>query len=247
MSKILVIDDERATLAMFRLFLGAYGYEVLTAENGAAGIEVLRKERPSIVITDIKMPGMDGIEVLQQIKEIDPETEVIVITGHGDMDLAIEALDLNATDFINKPIQKEALDVALRRAEERLKLTKRGEKNEISLRTVDDVTIMDVQGNVTSRSELPLFDAYEKASAEGGVKIVLHFDEISSINGEGINLLFQLLTRSKQRDQLVVITGVSENFKKVFEMVGITRFAKIIDREEEAINSLAQRRSPPEP
>ncbi|MBL7176555.1 MAG: response regulator [Desulfobacteraceae bacterium] len=153
MSKILVIDDERATLSMFRLFLGAYGYEVLTAENGAAGIEVLRKERPSIVITDIKMPGMDGIEVLQQIKEVDPETEVIVITGHGDMDLAIEALDLNATDFINKPIQKEALDVALRRAEERLKLTKRGEKNEISLRTVDDVTIMDVQGNVTSPLE----------------------------------------------------------------------------------------------
>ena len=138
---------------MFRLFLGAYGYEVLTAENGATGIEILRKERPSIVITDIKMSGMDGIEVLQQIKEVDPETEVIVITGHGDMDLAIEALDLNATDFINKPIQKEALDVALRRAEERLKLNKRGEKNEISLRTVDDVTIMDVQGNVTSPLE----------------------------------------------------------------------------------------------
>jgi anti-anti-sigma factor len=247
MSKILVIDDERATLSMFRLFLGAYGYEVLTAENGAAGLELVRKERPPIVITDIKMPGMDGIEVLQRIKEIDPETEVIVITGHGDMDLAIEALDLNATDFINKPIQKEALDLALGRAEQRLNVTKSGEENEISLRTVDGITIIDIQGNVTSRTEPLLFDAYEKASSEGGANIVLHFDKISSINGEGINILFQLLTRSKQRNQRVVISGVYKNIKKVFEMIGITRFAKIIDREDEAIDSLIQRRSPPKP
>ncbi len=130
MNKILVIDDERATLAMFRLFLEAYGYTVLTAENGTQGLEVFKKERPPIVLTDVKMPGMDGFEVLQQIKEMDSDSEVIVITGHGDMDLAIQALNLNASDFINKPIQKEALDVALRRAEERLKLTKRGEKND---------------------------------------------------------------------------------------------------------------------
>jgi len=122
MNKILVIDDERATLNMFHLLLGAHGYTVLTAENGVEGLEVFRKERPPIVLTDIKMPGMDGFEVLQQIKEMDSDSEVIVITGHGDMDLAIQALNLNASDFINKPIQKDALDMALRRAEERIKL-----------------------------------------------------------------------------------------------------------------------------
>lgn len=120
MAKILVIDDEKPTLKMFRLFLSAYGYEVLTAENGAEGLEIFKKERPPIVLTDIKMPGIDGLAVLQKIKEIDKNTEVIVITGHGDTDLAKQALTLDAVDFINKPIKKEALDAALKRAQKRL-------------------------------------------------------------------------------------------------------------------------------
>ena len=125
MDKILVIDDEEPTLAMFRLFLEAYGYKVLTAENGAKGLEIFRKEKPSIVLTDIKMPGIDGLAVLQQIKEIDPAAEVIVISGHGEMDLAKQALNLNAVDFINKPNSKEALDAALKKAEEKLQLSKK--------------------------------------------------------------------------------------------------------------------------
>jgi YesN/AraC family two-component response regulator len=125
MEKILVIDDEKATLSMFRLFLDAYGYAVLTAENGADGLEIFKKERPAIVITDIKMPGVDGLTVLQRMKAIDPGVEVIVITGHGDTDLARQALDRDAADFINKPIKKEALDAALKKAKERLELSKK--------------------------------------------------------------------------------------------------------------------------
>ena len=120
MNKILVIDDEKATLTMFRLFLEAYGYRVLTAQDGARGLEIFKAEKPSVVVTDIKMPGMDGLEILQTIKEIDPKTEVIVITGHGDTDLAEQALKLKALDFIPKPIKKEALDAALQKAKNRL-------------------------------------------------------------------------------------------------------------------------------
>ena len=89
---VLVIDDETATLTMFRLFLNAYGYSVMTAENGETGLELLREHHPGIVFTDLKMPGMDGFEVLKQIKKTAPETEVIVITGHGDMDQVVRAL-----------------------------------------------------------------------------------------------------------------------------------------------------------
>ncbi len=116
--KVLIIDDEKPTLAMFELFLEAYGFEVLTAEKGEDGIEVFKAENPSIVFTDIKMPGIDGFEVLQRIKTISPDAVVIVITGHGDRELAKRALDLNATDFIHKPVQKEALDAALEKAEQ---------------------------------------------------------------------------------------------------------------------------------
>lgn len=240
MKKILVIDDEKPTLTMFRLFLGAYGYTVLTAESGATGLDVFRKERPSIVLTDIKMPGIDGFEVLQKIKEIDPKTEVIVITGHGDMDLAIRALNFNASDFINKPIQKEALDSALWRAKERLKLAT-SQENQISLRQVNEFTIMDISGSVTSLSEQVLIDGYKNASARGADKLLLHFNENSSVNGAGIAVLIQLLSESKKRNQIIAITGLSENIKKIFEMVGITQFASIFDNEEDAITQIEQR------
>ena len=106
MSKILVIDDEEPTIAMFRLLLGACGYDVLTAGDGATGLEVFEEKKPPIVLTDIRMPGMDGLKVLERIKENDPDTEVIIMTGHGDLELAVKALNLNATDFINKPIRR---------------------------------------------------------------------------------------------------------------------------------------------
>ena len=72
------------------------------------------------VVSDIKMPGMDGIELLQKIKRENPETEVVMITGHGDMDLAIKSLKFEATDFITKPINVEALEIALKRVQDKI-------------------------------------------------------------------------------------------------------------------------------
>ena len=116
MKKILIIDDEKATLSMFRLLLGAYGFAVLTAENGSAGIDLFKREHPALVFTDIKMPGIDGLEVVKRIKEIDPGVPIVVITGHGDTDLAEQASDTDATAFIHKPIQRKALEEALKLA-----------------------------------------------------------------------------------------------------------------------------------
>jgi len=120
MDKILVIDDEKATLAMLGLLLRAYGYTVLTAENAVAGLEVFEKEKPLIVLTDIKMPGMDGIQLLQRIKELNQDAEVIMITGHGDIELAIQSMKFDATDFITKPINSDVLEIALKRVNEKI-------------------------------------------------------------------------------------------------------------------------------
>ena len=120
MRKLLVIDDERPILEMLQLSLSSEGYEVLTAENGDEGVEIFEEERPKLVLTDVKMPGLNGIEVLKKIKAIDQETEVIVVTGHGDMETAIAALQHKASDFVTKPIRDEILMVSLERAEKRL-------------------------------------------------------------------------------------------------------------------------------
>ena len=119
MSKLLIIDDEEANVRVLSISLRADGYEVVTAYSGEQGLQVFDQEAPDVVLTDIKMPGMDGIEVLGKIKERQPDAEVIIITGHGDIDNAIEALQLGASDFINKPIRDEALSIALQRAHEK--------------------------------------------------------------------------------------------------------------------------------
>ena len=122
--KLLIIDDEKPVLEMLELSLTSEGYEVLTAQSGQEGLEIFAQESPQIVITDIKMPGIDGIEVLKRINESGSETEVIVITGHGDMDSAIQALQNGASDFITKPIRDEVLMLSLQRAEKKLTMAR---------------------------------------------------------------------------------------------------------------------------
>jgi len=125
MSKILIIDDEEANVRILSLSLRSDGYEVVTAHDGVEGLETFRRESPQIVLTDIRMPGMDGIEVLKSIRALEPDVEVIIFTGHGDIDHAIEALKYGASDFINKPIRDEALSIALQRAHEKIEIKRR--------------------------------------------------------------------------------------------------------------------------
>jgi two-component system NtrC family sensor kinase len=120
MEKILLIDDEEPILRVLARSLKSDGYNVVTAQNGDEGIKTFIKESPQIILTDIKMPGIDGLEVLRRIKDIQPEAEVIIITGHGDIDSAIESLQYGASDFINKPVKDEALSIALERAREKI-------------------------------------------------------------------------------------------------------------------------------
>lgn len=118
--KLLLVDDEEGIRKVLGISLSDMGYDVLTAESGDEALSIFRSESPPIVLTDIKMPGLDGIGLLQKIKIESPETEVIMITGHGDMELAIKSLKLEATDFVTKPINDDVLEIALKRANERI-------------------------------------------------------------------------------------------------------------------------------
>ena len=118
--KILLVDDEADIREVLNLALSDLGYRVFEAENGERGLFIFKAVCPPIVLTDIKMPNMNGIELLRKVKHENPETEVIMITGHGDMDLAVKSLKYEATDFITKPINVEALEIALRRAGDRI-------------------------------------------------------------------------------------------------------------------------------
>lgn len=117
---VLLVDDEPDIRDVLELALTDAGYAVLKAENGQEALRIFNETQPPIVITDIKMPVMDGIELLRHVKRQIPDTEVIMITGHGDIDLAIASLKHKACDFITKPINVDAMELALRRSCERI-------------------------------------------------------------------------------------------------------------------------------
>jgi PAS domain S-box-containing protein len=118
--RLLLVDDEEDIRRFLGLFLADLGYEVHVAENGEKALEVFDAVSPTIVLTDIKMPVMDGMELLKRIKARSPDTEVVMISGHGDMDLAIGCLQYEAADFVTKPINHDILDAALKRIDEKL-------------------------------------------------------------------------------------------------------------------------------
>jgi len=119
---ILLVDDEQGIRKVLGIALADRGFRVHTAADAQQALALFDEVAPSIVLTDIKMPGMDGIALLRALKGRNPETEVIMITGHGDTDLAIQSLKYEATDYIAKPIDDDILDVALKRALERITL-----------------------------------------------------------------------------------------------------------------------------
>ncbi|HAO19981.1 MAG: hypothetical protein BWK80_21590 [Desulfobacteraceae bacterium IS3] len=123
--KILLADDEEGIRKVLSISLADSGYEVLTAENGQRAFEIFQEHRPPIVLSDIKMPVMDGLELLKKIKEVSPDTEVIMISGHGDIDVAIQSLKYEAADFIVKPVNPESLEVALKRAIEKISMRRK--------------------------------------------------------------------------------------------------------------------------
>lgn len=119
MSKILVIDDQKSIRNTLKEILEYEGNEVILAETGPLGLESFESDKFDIVLCDIKMPDMDGIEVLQKMMEKNPEVPVIMISGHGNVDTAVDAIKKGAYDFIEKPLDLNRLLVTIRNAVER--------------------------------------------------------------------------------------------------------------------------------
>lgn len=116
MSKILVIDDEKSIRNTLKDILGYENYTVNLAPNGPEGIEQVRNEEFDVILCDIKMPQMDGIEVLEQIHQLAPDTPVIMISGHGNIDTAVESIKKGAFDFIEKPLDLNRMLITIRNA-----------------------------------------------------------------------------------------------------------------------------------
>src|SRR5689334_21747872 len=116
MHSILVVDDEREIRESLRGVLEDEGYKVLLAESGEACIEQLKKRNCELVLLDVWLPGMDGLETLERIKQMDDHPEVIMISGHGTIDTAVRATKLGAFDFLEKPLSLDKTLILIKNA-----------------------------------------------------------------------------------------------------------------------------------
>ncbi len=122
--KILVIDDERSIRNSLKEILADEGYDVDVAENGAQGCAMVDKEKYSVIFCDIKMPEMDGMEVLDKFAEMGIDSAVIMISGHGDIGTAVECIKKGAFDFIQKPLDLNRILITIKNATEKVSLVK---------------------------------------------------------------------------------------------------------------------------
>jgi signal transduction histidine kinase len=140
MMRVLVVDDEKGIRDGCERILNRMGCQVVTASQGDEAFRILRKGPVSLVLLDMKMPGMDGLEVLRRIREMDESILVIVITGYATVETAIEAMKRGAYDFIPKPFEPDQLRIVVNRALEKLLLTREAEKLEVDRkRTLSDL------------------------------------------------------------------------------------------------------------
>lgn len=128
---ILVVDDDHAMRLSCRKILEKSGYRVETFENGADGLEALAGARPGLIVVDLKMPGISGMEVVKRVHEIDPEIIIVVITGYATIDTAVEAMKCGAYDFLPKPFSPDELRMIVRRGLERRRLSKASHQCEL--------------------------------------------------------------------------------------------------------------------
>ncbi|MBP1734039.1 MAG: two component, sigma54 specific, transcriptional regulator, Fis family, partial [Deltaproteobacteria bacterium] len=122
MDRILIVDDDKNIRFTLKEFLIDNGFESIEAPNGKTAVEIFRKAKPLVVLLDLRMPDMSGIQCLQLLKEIDPTIPVIIITAHGDVPTAVEAIRLGAYDFILKPPNFDRLMLTVKRAIEKVEL-----------------------------------------------------------------------------------------------------------------------------
>ncbi|MBI4839370.1 MAG: sigma-54-dependent Fis family transcriptional regulator, partial [Nitrospirae bacterium] len=183
---ILVVDDEKNIREVLADTLGDEGYEVITASSGEQALDSVREYAPEVIFLDVWMPGMDGIETLKAVRDANKESSVIMISGHSNIDTAVQATKLGAYDFLEKPLAAEKVLIVVRRALEKQQL----EKENTALRTSGWEIIGENQKMKLLRDEIS-----KAASSQGRVLI---FGE----SGTGKELVARALHESSGRKDM---------------------------------------------
>lgn len=146
MDKILIIDDDESIRESLATLLGRWRYNVISAENGRQGIDLALSENPDLIISDIRMPKMSGLEVLDELQRLKLTIHVIIITAHDDMSTTIQAIQRGAYDFVEKPIETERLKMCIQRALENKRLSE-------TIKVISTESEVNVENTIIGKTE----------------------------------------------------------------------------------------------
>jgi DNA-binding NtrC family response regulator len=208
---ILFVDDDRAILEIVREYLAEIGYHVDIVDNGLAALERIKEKPYHIVFTDIKMPDIDGLELLSAIKEYRPETEVIIVTGHGSMESAIQAMKYGSYDYLQKPFKLNVLKIIIDRILDEKKL--RQEKIVLKTR-VKDRHRYDALVGVSLRMQ-EIYDTIERMR-DASPNVLIEGE-----SGTGKELAAHVIHRTSDRREKPFVTVTCQS---IFKHVAADRY-----------------------
>jgi DNA-binding NtrC family response regulator len=210
--KVLLIEDDDTSREQLVKAIRKEGYEVLAAENGGAGLEVFKKELPEIVITDLKMAGVDGLEVMHTVRRLSRGVQVILITAYGETDTAVSALREGALDYLKKPLDLDLLTTALGRARERIIEHKKSIPFPTVLLAEDDGPIRERIARVLEKEGWKVFavaDGEEAINVFGQRKIDIVLLDIKMPKKDGLQALHEMRGISDDFEA-IVFTGYGD-------------------------------------
>ena len=201
---ILFVDDDRAILEIVREYLAEIGYQVDVVDNGLTALERIKEKPYHIVFTDIKMPDIDGLELLSAIKEYRPETEVIIVTGHGSMESAIQAMKYGSYDYLQKPFKLNVLKIIIDRILDEKKL----KQEKIVLKTrVKDRHRYDALVGVSLRMQ-EIYDTIERMR-DASPNVLIEGE-----SGTGKELTAHVIHRTSDRREKPFVTVTCQSIFK---------------------------------
>ena len=196
METILIVDDEKNYLVVMEALLASEGYEIITAQNGFDAVRLIEESDLDLLVTDMKMPGMSGMELLEAAKKIQPDLPVIMMTAYGTIEMAVEAMKKQAYDYITKPFENEQLKLTVKKALENHRLIK---QNRFLTKALSDRFRY---GNIIGKSKvmLKVYDLIEKVSHSRASVL------ISGPSGTGKELIAKAIHYGSPRKDLPFVS-----------------------------------------
>jgi CheY-like chemotaxis protein len=212
MEQVLIVEDDDTSRRLMKRVIEKLGFSALVAKDGATALGIFAEASPKIVVTDLRMPKIDGLELLHRVKRLNPAVEVVVVTAHGDYDTAIHALREGASDYLKKPIKLPELEAALFRCKYRLVDSERIRLTPVVAVVEDDPTDLQMLARVFEKEGwdvVPLASGDAAIAAFDERKIDVLVTDLRLPGVSGLELLRQLRVRT-QDCEVIVVTGYGD-------------------------------------